>query len=240
MGALGEGILASILATVIVAGGATVLTWAKKKWPTHGDLMLYWLMSATCLSVLTVIVFAAIGYKPFAKPKPPEITNENVEEHVRAWAVDLGMAVSPGPSAPEFFFTDTVTLKNTLPIVVGRAKDKTEFLQFQSPLSISPEHQAALAKMTVEEANIMMQEILLELARSKVGYTMVGGATMQQSPLAIQGIMIQATLPIASNINEGMFSAKLDEVNAGVTIARATVILTLTHHAHAEPKIHQN
>ncbi len=71
---------------------------------------------------------------------------------------------------------------------------------------IGPEHQTAWSKLTLAEANVVLQEILLELARAKMAYTIVGsplGGSGTQSIGAMQNITIQRPVPLANNYNEG-------------------------------------
>jgi hypothetical protein len=236
---MGVGIISSIIASLIVILGGLLFAHLRSKHAEKAPIALYGIVGAACVAIL---IYTVMGREVFSFKQSVEITNDNVESHIKAWANDLGMAVSPAPSTPDVFFNDAITLKGGNVVAVARAKDKSGFLQFQSPLVIAPEHQAALAKLTVEEANIVMEEILLELARSKIGYVFVGGPQTAgtQQAIGLQSIVVQSTLPIAGNINEAMFSAKIDEIIEGLTIARATVILTLARHAHTDSKIHRD
>jgi hypothetical protein len=55
-------------------------------------------------------------------------------------------------------------------MVFRGAKEKTGFLQMQCALTLSPEHLAMLSKLTKQQADDAMQEIILEMNRSRIGF----------------------------------------------------------------------
>jgi hypothetical protein len=228
-----QGIITSIAATLLLLGISALLTWIKKKWPQHGDLVRYFLTTAAALGIL---LFVITGYVPFDKPRTPEITQDNLDEHVKKWAYDLGMADAAGATSPDYSFLENVSVKDGIIVTVGCAKQRPGFIQFQSTLTVSPEHQTAWSKLTLEEANVVLQEITLELARAHIAYTIVGGPTSNgtQTFGTIQNILVQRPVPLVSNFDEGMFAQALDEVDQGITVARAAVVLSLARHPHLD------
>jgi hypothetical protein len=221
---------------LIVILGGLLFARLRSKHAEKAPIALYGIVGAACVAIL---IYTVMGREVFSFRQSVEITTDNLEEHVKLWANGLGLGVSSTAAIPDAYFADTVTLRNGIPVTVSRAKSRPRFLQFQSTLSIVPEHQVALAKLTVAEAGIVMQEILLELARSKINYEIAITQPLGTQPtLALQGIAILRAVPITSNLSEGAFTQALDDVDAGITIARAALVLSLDRHSHAGAQSH--
>jgi hypothetical protein len=220
---LWQGILTSVLAAVLWLGGATALTWVKRKWPKYGDLALYWIAIAACMAV---IWFAVSGHALFSWPQP-QVTPENIEANVRHWSEDLGLAYTRG-TAPDSYFAYSLTTRTGTSIQVFRSvKDKPAFLQFGSQLTMSPEHQAMMATLTKEQVDTVVQEIALELDRTRVGFTIATLSTPQTStPVKQTVIVLQKATPI-TNLDEASFAAAADDIEFTVQLVRATTSLAL-------------
>jgi hypothetical protein len=229
---MGGGIVSSIIASLIVMGGGVLFAYLRSKHSDKAPIVLYGFAGAACIAVLC---YTIMGRDVFSFRQPTATSIDNVEENIKKWTYDLGFAISPAPSSADYYFAETVTLKNGLIIAVGRMKERPGFLQLDSVLSVAPEHQTALTKLTVAEANIVSQEVLLELARSRVEYamTLTPGSQQQgvQPILALQNITIIKPLPV-NNLTEGAYLDALSEVEADITMARAALVLSLARHAH--------
>ncbi len=219
-----QGILTSIVATVLWAVGATMLTWIKHKWPKYGDLALYWVASAACLAV---IVFATTGYRPFAKPRL-QVTPENIESNVKLWSEDLGLAFTKG-NIPDTYFALSLTTRTGTPIQVTRAtKEKPSYLQFVTTLAFSPEHQAVMGTLTKDQIDTVMQEIALELAKTRVG-SAIATMNMPQTGTNVVGqtmVVLQKAAPIAE-LNEARFSDYIDDMEFTASLTRSATSLAL-------------
>lgn len=236
---LWQGIVTSVLATLLWFGGATVLTWIKHKWPRYGDLALYWVACAACLAVLW---FAITGYVPFST-RPPQITPENIEANLKAWSENLGLGITKvSQLIPEqdAYFGMVVTLQSGNPVTVFRGKQKPGYLQMQCPLALSQEHLAMLNKLTKDEAHAATQEVLLELARTKLGFQMMTASGQLVAPggSAAQPIVLQQTIvimkaaPITNDLTEATFAQHINEIDSAIAIVRGSTELTLQRYSH--------
>jgi hypothetical protein len=76
------------------------------------------------------------------------------------------------------------------------------YLQFQSTISIGPEHRAALAALNASQATEIVQEVQLELSRVNVGY----GVAMSD-PQHLEAVIVNRS-PVISGMTEGSFAEK--------------------------------
>lgn len=131
-----QGVITSIVATVLWFGGASVLTWIRKKWPNAGNLALFWVASAACLAVLW---YTATGIRPFTD-RPERVTADNIETNLKTWCTNLGLAfVNQSQAVPDSYFAYTVTTRDGNQIVVSRrTKEKPAYLQFETDLVLPP------------------------------------------------------------------------------------------------------
>jgi Flp pilus assembly pilin Flp len=104
-----QGVITSIVAALLLGGIPTLLTWIKKKWPQHGELVRYWLTTAAALAIL---LYATTGYILFAKHEV-KTTPDNVEENVKLWAEHLGMNIGPA-NEPDSYFAHTLSLPSNV------------------------------------------------------------------------------------------------------------------------------
>src|SRR5258708_2795016 len=188
MGSWTQGIITSRLASVFCVGGATVLTWIKSRWPTYGNLALYWIASATCLALLW---FAFTGYVPFSR-RPPEMTTDNIESNVKLWFEDLGMAFKK-TGTPDTYFSYSLTTRLGTPLQVSRlAKEKTAYLQLVSTLTLSPQHQAMMLTLSQDQVDAIIEEMALELSKTRIGFTII-----KHIPQTGMAVVFQKSIPIA-------------------------------------------
>lgn len=97
---------------------------------------------------------------------------------------------------------------------------------------LSPEHQAILSKLTKEQAADVTEEVTLELARSKIGYTITG-----PPPGQMQTVLLQRSVPITSGLTEATFGGYLDEMDSAISLVRLATTLALAHNSQP-PKLH--
>ena len=107
-----------------------------------------------------VIIYTMIG-RSLLSTQQPQTTPENVEANLRAWSDDARLGVTRAPTAQGMYFALAVTLQNGNKIIVGRANERPNDIQVQSALVLAPEQQAALAKLTKEQADDVTAEITL-------------------------------------------------------------------------------
>lgn len=220
---------------LLLVGVGAVLGYLRAKWPELASPILYAIGGATCVGVL---IFTFTGHGFLSKQRP-EVTPENLEANVRKWADDLGLGVTRMQSLPiqeQTYFGLVVTLANGNPLEVFRAKQKPGFLQMQCALALSPEHLAMLSRLSKEQADDAMQEIVLEMHRSRIGFIMQtasaspgvnGVMTTTKSAILQQTMIVTKPLPITDDLTEASFSDRVNELDSEIGLVRAATDLTL-------------
>jgi hypothetical protein len=216
-----QGILGTLIYDLLLAAVvAGAIAWLRSKQSRWASPVLYGLGAFTAV---LLIAYTFIGHGLLLKQKP-ETTSENIEDNVKAWTSALGLGTQSVPVA-DTYFAYKITLANGNAVVVARgSKEKTGYLQFEIGVVPSPEHQAILATLTKDQADVVTQEVTLELARSKIGYTMAGPDAQH----LMQAVILMKAVPLA-NLNEATFAAALDEVDSAVSLIRAAFALSLQH-----------
>jgi hypothetical protein len=206
--------------------GTTLLTWIKKEWPQHGELVCYWLTTAAALAIL---LFATTGYILFAKHEV-KTTPDNLEENIKLWAEHLGMNIGPA-TEPDTYFAHMLSLPNTAqPVEVFRSmKEKPGYLQFKVVIRVSKEHEAAFSKMTQDAVNRISEQLDLDIGRANLGCTFgqVKAVNDEQHKTIIVGAFLARGVPIA-NLNEVYFSDTYDQLTRGTGIVQASIRLAAT------------
>lgn len=218
------GIVSSILATLAIALGASVLTWIKRKWPSKGPLVLYWLASATCLTVLLV---ATTGFVPFAKPKPPETNIDNVESRVKEWAEIVGFAYAK-TTMPDTAFACTITTGNGVPVQVFRSTlQKTGYIQFMTTMNAPSDVTTLIAPMSHDQLDWLTKEMSAELDKQKIGFSIATASVPQPGGVSIGQliVVVQKGLPVA-DLTQSAFADTMDDLNfASQFVSTETALL---------------
>jgi hypothetical protein len=226
---------------LLVLGGAAILGYVKRKVPDHAPTIAYAVFGATCVAIL---IFTFTGHFILSRHQP-ETTPDNIEENIRTWGEALGLGLTKLPTTSDTYFNWGITLKNGNFVVVDRAKALPGYLQIQSQLVLSPENQAAYAKLTKQEVDDLTQEVSLELARSRMGYGIGQGTQATPTGSGPQmGVLLVKGIPITNNLTEAGFAGYMDEIDSAISIVRATTTLALHHSnefsdAKAKPKVVQ-
>jgi hypothetical protein len=235
---LWQGIVSNWVAALAIVGGGLLITYLKTKGSKWANGLLYGVGGATCIAVL---LFALKGRAVFSKEKP-EVTGENIEANMKVWADEYGLGVTRAPSPPpDSFFAYGVTLANSNQLLIFRSKAKPKQLQLQVIMSFSQEHQTTFAKLSKEQSANFMQEIVLELARAKIGYTISTAIPIVQgtqvSPFSPQmQITIMKTLPLSGTLDEDMFVRGVDEMDSAISMVRSATELAFKHNSEPQPK----
>jgi hypothetical protein len=117
-------------------------------------------------------------------------------------------------------------LKSGNPIEIRKLKQSPNYLQIQGNLVLSPEHQKMLAKLTEEQSQFVTEELSLELARSKMGFTIMGPPA--QTEPQIQLVVLSKAVPI-SGLTENEFAEYVNEVDSTIRLSRSATSLMLDH-----------
>ncbi|HXY15357.1 MAG TPA: hypothetical protein VEI26_12725 [Terriglobales bacterium] len=213
MGWVWQGVFTSILAALLWAGGATVLTFIKHRWPDYGSLALYWLGSAVVIGALWFVV---TGHPPLMA-FPPQVTAENIAENIKMWAENLGLAIAKQTAPGDISFVYTVTSRDGWQIAIARStKDKPNYIEFGTSIAAPPDIQALLSTITQEQKQTLTDEIGAELNQGRIGFSF---STL--TPVQVPGnpitspqvsVMLEEGIRI-SELNEQKFSQTLDDIN---------------------------
>lgn len=156
------------------------------------------------MSILIIggLIFVCIGL--YRTRGPQNIINPtNIEENIRKWAAYFGYGCSP-ISDPEVDFALDISLPTGKHILAIRSKKLDKYIVIQGAVGISPNHLAALARMEVSEQNRVMNELIIEMARFKIGF--VGGGE------PIKTITLSKQLPITNMLTEHIFIEAVNEI----------------------------
>jgi len=222
--ALFKGVVPSMVSRAIwwllVLAAGAALGIIKLHWPSLADPMLYGLAGAACVAFL---YFAATGRALLARP---DTTPGNVEKNIRTWLDNFGLAVKKEVD-PTMYFRLTVTLVNGNPLLVARPKARDHYLTFQSNLTLSPEHQAMMERMSGAQTERVLEELALELGRLQIGHA------IQWPPFT--GVMLIRLVPITADYTEAKFAASLDEMDLAINVARTATSLAIARNAPPLP-----
>lgn len=211
---------------ILIVGGGAVIGVVKAKWPNYAPRVLYGAAGAACIAAL---LFTMTGRAILSSPPPPETTPDNIEANVKVWSENFGIAFTKA-SIADTYFAFMLTTRSGLPVQVARmTREKPAYLQFATTLTFAPEHQAVLGTLTKDQIDTVMQEIALELAKTRVG-SAIGTVSVPQTGTNILGqqtvIVLQRAAPIV-NLNEAKFSDSIDDMEFTASLVRAATSLAL-------------
>jgi len=219
-----QGILTSIVGTLLLAGVPSLLTWIKKRWPQHGELVRYWITTAAALAIL---VYATTGYVLFAKHEV-RTTQDNIDASVKVWAENLGLSIVK-VSVPDSYFGYTITTVNGNSIQVVRStKDKPAYLQFVAAVSAPLDQQPLIASLTHDQLELLTDELGVELNKDKIGFnvTNVGIPQTDGKTVTQQLVALQVAVPI-DGLTEFDFSKRVDDLDFGAQLVHTETALVL-------------
>ena len=186
----------------------------KEKW---AGPVLYGL---TAFALIFVLGYVLTGQAPL-RGQSQEVNPENVEENIKVWADHLAMSLERQPPNDTKFFSYVGRVHNGDPVEIFRAKEKPGYLQFMATVNASPEHRAALAKLSERESAQFINQLNLEVARLRMTSD-VGVSFNEKRELINLSVLLQKGVPIP-DLNEGYFSVQFDDVTGAVAQVKAVV-----------------
>jgi hypothetical protein len=209
-----QGIATSVIGTLLVMGGAALLTWWRQKRPRLGAIARYWL---NMVATLLVIIFVSTGFVPFAKHKP-ESTLDNIESNMKLWCEKLGFGFvkeSARAAGETSTFAYDVTINKEV-VRVNHDTQGPEYLNFTSNVQFPPEYEAQIKTFSNDELQDVMDEIGLELGRVQV-MSLIGGWPNPSpgQPIAI----ITAKIAFIPELSEHQFLECLSEMGTANQLA---------------------
>lgn len=209
-----HGLVTNLGSEFIIFGGGLLLTILRVKKPNIAVPVLY---GVATIALLSIIVFVFTGRFIFSTEQP-QTNTENVESNIRTWLDDFGLTVQK-QDIQNSYFTLLVTMHGGDHVFILRPKDHDRFIGFQGNVQAAPEHVAIINKLSKKDADLLVDEVGLELSRSKISYS-IGG-----EPFKI--VTIQRLVPITASLTESSFIQYLDETESGMNLVIASVNLAL-------------
>jgi hypothetical protein len=203
------------LFAIVIAGMIAYLRSKKEKWAAP---VLYGLAAFT---LILIVGYTLTGRAPLSPPPPQAVMPENVEDNIKVWADHLAMGLQRKNVPDSDFFYYTVTVNN-IPVDIYRAKSKPGYLQLESRLNFSPEHQAAMMKLSERDFKQFINQLGLELSRLRLTANLALSFDEKTRQPRHATIVVDKAIPI-SNLNEGYFSSECDEVTGAIYQMRAFV-----------------
>jgi hypothetical protein len=206
-----QGILTNWLADLLVLGAGIMLALAKAKNWGWASPALYGLGGCASMAVL---LFALLNFP--AK----RITTDNIEGNIRSWLTSFGYGFVPLEPCPiPAHFCLRVTLPSGRPVNVIRPNQLDHYIVFIGEVTVSPEHQALLTRMSHDEATRVTRDIGVELAQFKLGFNEMG--------VPVQAIELEKRVPITNAMTEDAFLQSVGEMDTAELLAIQTLLRDL-------------
>jgi hypothetical protein len=207
-----QAFLAHWISELLILGSTALLAVLKERNSKWAGVFAYGFAG---FAFMSIIVFTFTGHAIFST-ETPHTTSENVESNVRVWADKFSLGIQK-QADDKFSFVYAISLPTGRGVLVGRPKQREGYLQFQGNTALSPEHEAALKKLSPSQLERISDEISLEMARSKVGFAAIG--------VPFKGLVVSKAVPITSSLTEDSFVATLDEIDSDMLLAREAIRL---------------
>ena len=218
MQGLWQGIASNFVWWLILIFGGAAIAFLKLYHPDWAGALVLGLAALACLGILH---FSVTGRSLLSR-ELPKIDANNVEEHIKTWIAAIGLASQSVP-IPDTAFAQRVTLQNGNSIIVSRnPKNRPSYIHFLCGMTLSPEHAIALEKMNDAQAVMVWHEVSLELARSKMGYSMNGKDARHMQTIGVQ------TLESIPSLSDSIFATALDEIDSAALIVKASLTLSFS------------
>ena len=197
-----EGIVISIISTAVIALVAFLYHIAS---PWFGAIF-YGTVAGSVVLVAGIVVMMLRRL-----PRPRVIPSEkNIESCVRLWLDNNHFSVQSDPK-DDLHFRLTVTGDSGKIMTIFRSKGRlSEYVEIQADLGIRGDSIKLLDFFSAEEKEQLHYDILLELARAKIGYA---GFTMPP-----ENFYLFRRVPILPSLTEFYFLAVIGDVEAAVNL----------------------
>lgn len=144
-------------------------------------------------SLLVFLILLTWRVLKILPPSSDRTTADNIEMKLRSWLDRTQLTVQNSPT-PETLFRLIVTTDAGRKVIVGRPKEgKPDYLHFRAEITTTEADRKELGLLSEGERNQLMNELKLELARARVGYS---GLT------SLDGLVIFKSIPITHSLGE--------------------------------------
>src|SRR5215472_13619236 len=160
---LWQGIVSNLTWEILVVAAGIAMALLRKKDSKWAGPIIFGLLTITALSVLW---FTITGRSLFSPPRV-EVSPENIEKQLKTWCENVAIGTER-TEEPDSYFAYTLRSHGGDPVNVFRAKHQPGYLQFKGLITFAPEHQAALAKLSNDDEEMIFQQLVLELAKANL------------------------------------------------------------------------
>ncbi len=162
------------------------------------------------LVAFAAIAVGIVGLRNIRSGPKARTTTRNAESQIRSWLDNFRVAVQNDPNQ-DTYFRLVATMPSSVKIIIGRLKGELDgYVMFRAEITPSAEEQRQIADLSRVEAERMLLEVRLELARLGVTYS---GLTLPVSTIALM-----KRLPISDALTEDLFIDRLDQMEAAVGV----------------------
>ena len=214
--------LPEAVVAILAALGAAVLGILREKEWRWANAVLYGLVCFVC--IMLVLVAIEVHYALPSKTAP--ITPDNVETYVRQWVAALGYGNRTVEDTQSRFHL-AVTLPNGNVISIRQPK-RVAYLAIEISVGLSPEQQNIFNQLPVAEAQSLMHDLRIELARFSVGYRNI------EMPLRV--VPLQVEIPITSDMSDTTLHDALKQVDFARILTSERILKSLETSGHEKRK----
>jgi hypothetical protein len=213
-----EGTLAHI---VVLVGAPLVAAWIARmriKGSSWAVPIMYGLGS------YALIMIGLVSLQVWLSPPSmiERITPDNAESHIHDWLDTLGVSVQR-QTDPATYFQLMIALQDGDHVLIKRGKDRDRYISFMGRVDLSPEHAQIVAKLTPAQAIHMFDEVMLEMARSGIGFAIIHPSAIGQ----VQAVVVTRSVPLTEGLNADTIVSAIDKIDSGMLLAREAIRLAL-------------
>lgn len=215
---LGQNLLFAVLVALIPGAAVTWLAHVQSLWAVPA-------LEGLGAMLLASGSFVAIRASRTLPPRRLMPNSENIESCIRLWLDSHKFSVKNDPS-PESYFRLRIKLDSGVNLTVLRMKNEhPDYIQILCDMGIRGEDKKVLESFSEAEAEQIIFDIRLELARAAIGYS-----GLVNPP---ENFMMFRRLPIHHNLTEFIFIGTIGEVEAAHNLV---ILMFLKTKQQAEQK----
>jgi hypothetical protein len=212
---LWQGLVTELVGLVAAAVGAVVVAYLKARGSRWAAPIMYGLGG---FALIAVSLFAFAGVRTFSKQEL-QMTPNTVEMNIRTWLDTFRLAVQREKD-PQSYFTLRVTLPNQIPVTIRRTKELDRYILFETYTDVSRKHYNILEKLSKEQSERLIDELVSEVARLNVQWD-VGASPLKR-------ILLIKHVAITTGLTEAVFMDHLLEMGDAVILAGTRLCLVLS------------
>jgi hypothetical protein len=205
-------ILGRIITAILGLGSPVVLGFLKRRGSSWFAPLLWGMIGLALSLVCFVAVVGISAFSHLPKEQPPQVTPENIEEHIRTWLDTFGFSTRSVDNPEAYFEIDAVAANASSRFSVMRTRKLDRYIQIQARLSVDKDRLAALPKDGLES---LIRSLRMEMLRSKLDYGNI------KAPL--HDFVLATRIPITGALTEETFMERVGELTSAEMLAAEIV-----------------